>query len=150
MQHRVDRSGRGPTSFNLAARGGRIHVSESRPSTRLSEASEKDTKSSVEEMDEEVEGEEDEFEYEEEIDVDEEYDDEWYEDDEEEEDDNEGEEGLAATDGESSGGMKGVAEGLEEEEMVEVGIVIGAHGVRGEVRVKPLTDFPEERFGQVR
>ncbi|KAL6620703.1 hypothetical protein ACP70R_035842 [Stipagrostis hirtigluma subsp. patula] len=34
----------------------------------------------------------------------------------------------------------------EEEELVEVGYVSGAHGVRGDVLVTPRTDFPELRF----
>ena len=29
---------------------------------------------------------------------------------------------------------------------VEVGVVTGAHGLRGEIRVKPLTDSADERF----
>ncbi|CAM0953829.1 unnamed protein product [Alopecurus aequalis] len=36
---------------------------------------------------------------------------------------------------------------VEEEGMVEVGYVSGAHGVRGDVLVSPRTDFPELRFG---
>lgn len=28
-------------------------------------------------------------------------------------------------------------------EWVSIGVVVGAHGVKGELRVKPLTDFPE-------
>jgi hypothetical protein len=36
----------------------------------------------------------------------------------------------------------------EGEEWVEVGIVGPTHGVRGEFRVQPLTDFPKERFGK--
>ena len=31
--------------------------------------------------------------------------------------------------------------------LVEVGILHGPHGVRGEIKVQPLTDFPEERLG---
>ncbi|XP_052157015.1 uncharacterized protein LOC127774761 [Oryza glaberrima] len=34
----------------------------------------------------------------------------------------------------------------EEEELVEVGYVSGAHGVRGDVLVSPRTDFPQLRF----
>ncbi|KAG2617506.1 hypothetical protein PVAP13_3NG181457 [Panicum virgatum] len=34
----------------------------------------------------------------------------------------------------------------EDEELVEVGYVSGAHGVRGDVLVTPRTDFPELRF----
>jgi len=34
------------------------------------------------------------------------------------------------------------------EELVEVGIVGPAHGVRGEFKVQPLTDTPEKRLGQ--
>ena len=34
----------------------------------------------------------------------------------------------------------------EAPEWIEVGVVTGAHGLRGEVRVKPFTDFAEERF----
>uniref|UniRef100_A0A0D9WJT6 RimM N-terminal domain-containing protein n=1 Tax=Leersia perrieri TaxID=77586 RepID=A0A0D9WJT6_9ORYZ len=37
-------------------------------------------------------------------------------------------------------------EEVEEEEMVEVGYVSGAHGVRGDVLVAPRTDFPQLRF----
>ena len=33
-----------------------------------------------------------------------------------------------------------------EEELVQVGAIVGAHSLRGEVRVLPLTDFIEERF----
>jgi hypothetical protein len=32
-------------------------------------------------------------------------------------------------------------------EFVEVGVVGAPHGVRGEMKVQPLTDFPEERLG---
>lgn len=41
------------------------------------------------------------------------------------------------------------AEPAEEpaEELVEVGIVGPPHGVRGEFKVQPLTDFPEDRLG---
>ncbi|KAI7841346.1 hypothetical protein COHA_004964 [Chlorella ohadii] len=35
----------------------------------------------------------------------------------------------------------------EEEEWVEIGRVGPPHGVRGEFKVQPLTDFPEERLG---
>lgn len=35
----------------------------------------------------------------------------------------------------------------DEEEWVEVGRVGPPHGVRGEFKVQPLTDFPEERLG---
>ncbi|XP_044421824.1 uncharacterized protein [Triticum aestivum] len=35
---------------------------------------------------------------------------------------------------------------VEEDELVEVGYVSGAHGVRGDVLVSPRTDFPELRF----
>ncbi|MDI3257196.1 MAG: ribosome maturation factor RimM [Kyrpidia sp.] len=34
----------------------------------------------------------------------------------------------------------------QEEPMYTVGVVIGTHGLRGEVRVFPRTDFPEVRF----
>jgi len=37
----------------------------------------------------------------------------------------------------------------EDEELVEVGYVSGAHGVRGDVLVTPRTDFPELRFATV-
>jgi len=36
--------------------------------------------------------------------------------------------------------------GVGEEELVQVGAIVGAHSLRGEVRVLPLTDFIEERF----
>lgn len=39
--------------------------------------------------------------------------------------------------------------GEEDEELVEVGYVSGAHGVRGDVLVTPRTDFPELRFATV-
>ena len=32
-------------------------------------------------------------------------------------------------------------------EFVEVGVVGAPHGVRGEVKVQPLTDFPQDRLG---
>ncbi|VAH10417.1 unnamed protein product [Triticum turgidum subsp. durum] len=35
---------------------------------------------------------------------------------------------------------------VEEDDLVEVGYVSGAHGVRGDVLVSPRTDFPELRF----
>ena len=34
--------------------------------------------------------------------------------------------------------------------MVTIGRVLGAHGVRGEIKVLPLTDFPERFFGMKR
>lgn len=37
----------------------------------------------------------------------------------------------------------------ENEELVEVGYVSGAHGVRGDVLVTPRTDFPELRLATV-
>ena len=37
----------------------------------------------------------------------------------------------------------------EDDELVEVGYVSGAHGVRGDVLVTPRTDFPELRFATV-
>jgi len=41
--------------------------------------------------------------------------------------------------------------GLEvPEEMAEIGYVIDAHGLDGEIRVRPLTDEPEDRFNTVR
>ena len=36
--------------------------------------------------------------------------------------------------------------GAGEEELVQVGAIVGAHSLRGEVRVLPLTDFIQERF----
>lgn len=36
----------------------------------------------------------------------------------------------------------------KEDEWIEIGIVGPPHGVRGEMKVQPLTDFPEERLGQ--
>ena len=39
------------------------------------------------------------------------------------------------------------AGGLSADSLVEVGILHGPHGVRGEIKVQPLTDFPEERLG---
>lgn len=35
---------------------------------------------------------------------------------------------------------------LDAEELVQTGAVVSAHGLRGEVRVMPFTDFVEERF----
>ncbi len=32
-------------------------------------------------------------------------------------------------------------------EWVEVGLIRSAHGLRGEMKVEPLTDSPEERLG---
>ncbi|CAI5517387.1 unnamed protein product [Closterium sp. Naga37s-1] len=81
-----------------------------------------------EEMSEgEGEEEEDEEEYEEDWEDEDEWDEDW--------DDEQAEEG---------GGEVPEWEG----EGVEVGVIVGAHGLRGELRVKPLTDFPEQRFGQ--
>eukprot|EP00850_Spirogloea_muscicola_P016279 SM000131S26709 [mRNA] locus=s131:86610:87479:- [translate_table: standard] len=37
----------------------------------------------------------------------------------------------------------------EEEELIEVGVIAGAHGLKGELRIHAKTDFPEERFGKV-
>jgi len=48
---------------------------------------------------------------------------------------------AAATDDPEAAG------GLEEEEWVEIGRVGPPNGVRGEFKVQPLTDFPEERLG---
>lgn len=39
--------------------------------------------------------------------------------------------------------------GEEEPKYVEVGYISSAHGLRGEVRVMPSTDFPELRFAKV-
>ncbi len=36
----------------------------------------------------------------------------------------------------------------EEEEYVDVGLITSCHGVRGEVKVQPLTDSPKRRFGR--
>ncbi|KAL5715735.1 hypothetical protein ACHQM5_017515 [Ranunculus cassubicifolius] len=36
----------------------------------------------------------------------------------------------------------------DESEFVEVGYICKVHGIQGEVRVKPNTDFPELRFAQ--
>ncbi len=49
---------------------------------------------------------------------------------------------AAATDDPEAAGMSD-----EEEEWVEIGRVGPPHGVRGEFKVQPLTDFPEERLG---
>ncbi|CAI7858699.1 unnamed protein product [Closterium sp. NIES-54] len=77
----------------------------------------------------EGEEEEEEEEYEEEWEDEEEWDEDWDEDQAEEE--------------------EGSGEVPEwEGKGVEVGVIVGAHGLRGELRVKPLTDFPEQRFGQ--
>ena len=35
---------------------------------------------------------------------------------------------------------------LDAEELVQTGAVVSAHGLRGEVRIMPFTDFVEERF----
>lgn len=34
-------------------------------------------------------------------------------------------------------------------EFVEVGYICNVHGLQGEIRVKPSTDFPELRFSEV-
>lgn len=34
-------------------------------------------------------------------------------------------------------------------EFVEIGYIYSVHGLQGEVRVKPSTDFPELRFSEV-
>ncbi len=39
-------------------------------------------------------------------------------------------------------------EGTQEEEWVEIGKIGPPHGVRGEMKVQPLTDFPEDRLGE--
>ena len=36
-----------------------------------------------------------------------------------------------------------------EEDFVEVGYFMSTHGLRGDLRVRSLTDFPEQRFGTV-
>lgn len=36
----------------------------------------------------------------------------------------------------------------DESRLVEIGIIAGTHGVRGELRVQSTTDFPKERFGK--
>lgn len=36
----------------------------------------------------------------------------------------------------------------EEEKYVDVGLITSCHGVRGEVKVQPLTDSPKRRFGR--
>lgn len=36
-----------------------------------------------------------------------------------------------------------------QEEWVQVGEITNSHGVRGEVRVRPTTDFPEDRLEKV-
>ena len=33
-------------------------------------------------------------------------------------------------------------------EWVEIGILRAPHGVRGEIKVQPLTDFPEDRLAE--
>lgn len=33
------------------------------------------------------------------------------------------------------------------EELVQIGIIGGTHGVKGEVRVQPTSDFEEDRLG---
>eukprot|EP00216_Chloropicon_sp_CCMP2111_P003886 CAMPEP_0198237578 /NCGR_PEP_ID=MMETSP1446-20131203/3366_1 /TAXON_ID=1461542 ORGANISM="Unidentified sp, Strain CCMP2111" /NCGR_SAMPLE_ID=MMETSP1446 /ASSEMBLY_ACC=CAM_ASM_001112 /LENGTH=290 /DNA_ID=CAMNT_0043919747 /DNA_START=66 /DNA_END=939 /DNA_ORIENTATION=- len=38
------------------------------------------------------------------------------------------------------------ADAAQTSDWVEVGVIVGAHGVRGEVRVKPFTDASEQRF----
>jgi len=38
---------------------------------------------------------------------------------------------------------------VDEIQFVEAGYICNVHGLRGEVRVKPATDFPEERFLKV-
>ncbi|PRW59657.1 Ribosome maturation factor [Chlorella sorokiniana] len=48
---------------------------------------------------------------------------------------------AAATDGPEAASVP------EEEDWVEIGKVGPPHGVRGEFKVQPLTDFPEERLG---
>lgn len=39
--------------------------------------------------------------------------------------------------------------GNKELGFVDVGYVAGVHGVQGEIRVKPVTDFPQLRFSTV-
>lgn len=40
-------------------------------------------------------------------------------------------------------------EGLDSqpEDLVEIGVIRSAHGIRGEMKVEPLTSSPEERLG---
>ena len=55
----------------------------------------------------------------------------------------------AARDGDSSGEQQEPfcqPEQVEREPYLEVGSIITTHGVRGEVKVQALTDFPEERL----
>lgn len=43
----------------------------------------------------------------------------------------------------------GTAALLDESEFIEVGYIAGVHGLHGELRVKPTTDFHELRFSNV-
>jgi len=62
-------------------------------------------------------------------------------------------EGGAQGQGGGQGGGQGrvprEVPGVDLSEMVEVGVILGPHGLKGDVRVKVLTDFPEQRLGQV-
>lgn len=31
-------------------------------------------------------------------------------------------------------------------EFIKIGVVVNTHGLKGEVKIKPMTDFPEQRF----
>ena len=31
-------------------------------------------------------------------------------------------------------------------EFIKIGVLVNTHGLKGEVKIKPMTDFPEQRF----
>lgn len=38
----------------------------------------------------------------------------------------------------------------DESEFIEIGYICNVHGLQGELRIKPTTDFPELRFSKVK
>jgi hypothetical protein len=50
----------------------------------------------------------------------------------------------------AAGNGKGRGQPQLPEDFLEIAEITNTHGVRGEVRVRPMTDFPEERFEKVR
>ena len=79
-----------------------------------------------------------------------------YDDDDDFDDDDDDEEGDDEDDDEDEGEDLDVADEAApvlpagtEEDFVEVGYFMSTHGLRGDLRVRSLTDFPEQRFGTV-
>eukprot|EP00897_Mesotaenium_endlicherianum_P006451 jgi/Mesen1/5834/ME000297S05034 len=104
---------------------------------------EEDDKDDLEEDVEDEEGDDGVDEFDEESDFDEDYEDEEGEEDNEDEAEDE-------TVGEEGGELiSGLAGDLSEENFLEVGRIVAAHGLRGEMKVRSQTDFPEARFLQV-